>query len=596
MADGMGFLTRLRVAATTVFRGQLSARDAKELVGVFDADAMTAAYGMLARIYGGATGEPPKRGTKEFLQAYSTSPLLRATAERIATRAGAVPWRLYAKKKGTARATRDLGWQTAGPVERKQIMKDLRRHNELREIEAHPFLDAMSYGNPMLTGYAVRCLTHLYRDICGEFYWLKGRNGAGAPSAFWPIPPHWVAETPTPQRPLFRVSHRSWIENIPQTEILWATQPDPADPYGRGSGVARSLSDELDTDEFVAKHISSFFYNRATPNLMVFGEGLSPEVAKQLERRWAAKYKSPEHSARPFFTNSKIDVKEIGQKFKDMELVELRRYERDMVMQTFGIPPEVMGIIENSNRATIDGADYFFTKYVIEPRLEEQREILQQRLIPEYDDRLVVDYVSPVQEDKDFQLKAMQANPSMFTVDEWREMAGHPEKEDGSGKVHMVTFNLLPTERLDEIEAPDAGGGEGNTPADPAEPDDDEEEDDEEDAAEKLARDAMVADLVAREARMAALQNAQAETARGIVAMADKAVAALDTLDARHAEAHAAALATIEKVGQPTPVSVQLPAIQITVEGKTGTAKTIATRRDEKGAVIGYDVTEAPGA
>lgn len=441
---------RFRLASRTLL-GRLTERDAKEIVGPFDENAATVAYGMLSRIYGGASGEPPKRGTKEFLQAYSTSPMLRAATERIAMKMAATRWQLFARKRKGQRAERMVEWQTADYSTRLAIRKELQSKQELVEITEHPFLEGLARGNGLLTGYAVRSLTSIYLDTVGENFWLKERNGANAPSGFWPLPPHWVQETPTPSRPFFRLSFRGWQAEIPDTEILWWTVPDPENPYTRGSGVARAVADELDTDEFVAKYTSSFFHNRGVPNLLLFGEGLTEQISRQLERRWAAKYKTPGDLVKPFFTNAKIDVKEIGKSFRDLELVELRRYERDLVLQVYGVPPEVMGIVENSNRATIEAADFLMATYVLQPRLEAQREVLQQRLMPEYDDRLVLDFVSPIQEDKAFRLQAMTANPAMATVDEWRALQGLAPKEDGSGVVHLVSFSVLPTRRLDEL-------------------------------------------------------------------------------------------------------------------------------------------------
>jgi hypothetical protein len=37
-------------------------------------------------------------------------------------------------------------------------------------------------------------------------------------------------------------------------------------------------------------------------------------------------------------------------------------------MQVYGIPPEKLGIVENSNRSTIDSADYLFAKSILVPQ------------------------------------------------------------------------------------------------------------------------------------------------------------------------------------------------------------------------------------
>ena len=54
-----------------------------------------------------------------------------------------------------------------------------------------------------------------------------------------------------------------------------------------------------------------------------------------------------------------------------MTFTELRSFERDAIIQTFNVPPELVGVIENSNRATIEAALTIMAIQVIVPRLED---------------------------------------------------------------------------------------------------------------------------------------------------------------------------------------------------------------------------------
>ena len=47
---------------------------------------------------------------------------------------------------------------------------------------------------------------------------------------------------------------------------------------------------------------------------------------------------------------------------------------------------------------------------------------MQERLIPLYDDRLILDYATPIEEDREHNLKVAQAAPWALSVNEWREM------------------------------------------------------------------------------------------------------------------------------------------------------------------------------
>src|SRR5688572_31929067 len=126
--------------------------------------ATAAGRSMQDGIFRGRTGDPPARGTREFLQVYETSPWVRAVAGKTATEVGCTEWTLSAK--GT-------------------------------EIEDHILLQALRRPNPYMSGRQLLKITQLTLDLVGDSFWLKGRNGLGAPVEFYPIPPHWIQETPT---------------------------------------------------------------------------------------------------------------------------------------------------------------------------------------------------------------------------------------------------------------------------------------------------------------------------------------------------------------------------------------------------------------
>ena len=123
--------------------------------------------------------------------------------------------------------------------------------------------------------------------------------------------------------------------------------------------------------------------------------------------------------------------------------------ERDTIRQVFGVPPEQMGVVENSNRATIDVSDYIYQSRVIVTRVEFLCTLFQQRLVPMFnDERLIIGYVNPVKEDREFLLKVRTASSWASTVDEWREMRGLEPLPAGRGRIHMIPFSTTPA-RLD---------------------------------------------------------------------------------------------------------------------------------------------------
>ena len=382
-------------------------------------------------------GAPPRLGTRELLEAYSQMPWLRAIVNKIGKAVGTTTWELFldgSESKGLSTTTK---LQRADAFTRRTILnqsisKNLVRPG-LKEIEEHPLLDLLIHPNEAMTGSALFLLTQAHIDLVGEAFWLLERDGLGTPMAIWPLPPDWIRNFPTNTNPWYRIQigNNAITMKIPVTELIAFIDPDPLNPYGRGTGLAKSLGDELQTDEYAAKHLKSFFHNSARPDLIISADNLSRADTATLEQKWTEQHQGFWRAFKPQFLNRKVDVKEIGQNFQHMQMVELRKSERDTIIQVFGIPPEKLGIVNESKRSTISAADLFWQRDILEPRLEFIRECLQVTLVPQFDKKLILNYISPVIRDDEHRLEVMKSAPHWFTQNEWRFEAQKPLLEDG---------------------------------------------------------------------------------------------------------------------------------------------------------------------
>jgi hypothetical protein len=441
---------RLRVAGRAL-RGLFKSPTPQDILGVY------------AGLFPGGPGSPPPKGITELIKSYGEMPWVNAAIGKIASGTASVEWKVYVVRdtNGKVRRRRDL--QRADYETRRRIFSRRKQVN-YEEVVDHPLPQVLQSSTTFTLGLTTQRLAQIYLELVGEAYWIKERNEFGMPIALWPLPPHWVLTTPTPAKAAFEVKFMGWQGWIPATEIVWFVNPDPVNPYGRGCGVAKALADELETDEYAAKHMKAFFYNRARPDIIVSGKGLRETETKRIEQDWVSKLQGFWRTFKPYFISGEVKVDVIEQNFEHLQLMEFRKSVRDTVLQTEGIPPELQGVIENSNRSTIDSADYLFGRWVLVPRLEFARATLQERLVPDFDENLILDYVSPVQEDKDFNLKVAQAAPWSTMIDEWRAMRGEDPLPNNQGKVFMMPFGLHPvplqendTFLLPEIEIPDVG-------------------------------------------------------------------------------------------------------------------------------------------
>jgi hypothetical protein len=235
-------------------------------------------------------------------------PWVNAVVGKIANGISCVEWKIYVvRRAGEVRRRRDL--QRADFDNRRRVFKTLRRSRELEEVVDHPLPRVLEASNDFALGLTTKRLTQIYLELVGEAFWIKERNEFGMPVGLWPLPPHWVRKTPAPSNPFFDVKFFGWEGNIPMSEVVWFVHPDPSNPYGRGVGVARSLSDELETDEYAAKHMKAFFYNRARPDVIVSGKGLRESETKRLEQDWIQKLQGFWRTFKPYFISGRSTLR-----------------------------------------------------------------------------------------------------------------------------------------------------------------------------------------------------------------------------------------------------------------------------------------------
>lgn len=386
------------------------------------------AGGILAGVSIGSQ-RAPRRGSRELMLAYREQPWLRAIVQRIAQDVASVPLRLLAPARPAGGGLVARAYGATGDIRRKMLDDGL-QNGSLRLVEEHPFLSLLNTMNPALRAVGSLTVTQAWVDIKGEAFWILERNGAGQPVEAWPVPPHWVSETPSAINRTFRISAYGYNKSIPDTDVIWFKTPDLENPYARGSGIGESLADEIDVDEFAAKHVRDWFFNGGRPSGFVSLEGAGEDEVTRFEERWRSKYQGLGRAHQVHFTNAKIGYEDLSHTFRDQELLSLRQYQSDLMRQTFGVPPEILGIIQNSNRATIDSSYYLYSRGVLVPRLVAMCDTLQ-TLASEWDDKLVVDFISPVPEDVEFKKAAMVALPTNYTVNEHRALAGQLPVQNG---------------------------------------------------------------------------------------------------------------------------------------------------------------------
>ena len=361
---------------------------------------------------------PPSRNTAEWLEMYSKSPRL-AVVEKIATDLASLSGHLY-------RVNPD-GTET--------------------ELTKHPFLDFMAHPNPLyeMTSAAMWRLNEIYLMLVGESFFLIERDEYERPIELWNVPPHWVKMTPYLGNPGYMITSPSGLTmTVPVEDMFVMKRLNPLDPFMRGLGVAESIADEVEIDEFSAQFQKRFFYNDGTPSVVFLMPEASENQRDAFMARWNKRHRGVENSHKAAAITGNVDIKTFGsQDIRELGFVESRIALRDAVLEHFGVPREIMGITENSNRSTADSAQYIYAKNVLTPRIYDREEAINQQLLPLFGSDLVWRFDPVVPYDKEFdKARALDGwNAGLLTKNEARGLMDLPEVKGGD--VFKVGINDL---------------------------------------------------------------------------------------------------------------------------------------------------------
>lgn len=392
------------------------------------------------------------KSAHQLTKSYGQRPWLHAVVSRRADAFANVPWCLFRARtpdtdvRAVLRAYNvDHMWRTGAQPTRAKAIQALVAAGRLEQVHDHKIIDLLEQPGKGLPGRMLMELISTWLDLSGEAFIGIERNMRGRPIELVAVAPTFVERIATRERPTYGVRTIKGTIDVPEADIIWIRKMDPADPYGgRGVGTAGSLSDELDTDEAASKAAKSRFYNRSVPDLIIGMEGMSTEELARLEQEFDDSNRGPMRSGRVHFLGDKFQAVPMTQTAVESQHVQMRQFIRDAVIQGYGTPPEIVGVLQNSNKSTIAASKAHFAEFSTVPKLDRVQAMLQQTLVPPFGKNYLLGYVSPMPEDRETKEKLMVALPHAFRKDEVRAFAGEPPLPNGEGQQMMPSHGGAP--------------------------------------------------------------------------------------------------------------------------------------------------------
>lgn len=318
------------------------------------------------------------------------------------------------------------------------LKRRVRRRGRLRghvlvDVDSHPLLDLLKKPNDDTLGIQFRELYQRYQELAGRTVVYIQRDDAGTPNRLTLIEPSKLKETPRDNRErVFRFEHNSEpIEARPE-DVMFVVAPSASDLAGLGVGLATAVTREILLDEKSSDWSLSIYRNGSQVGAIVYVPDLEDDELEKMQAHWDKNHTGLNNVGKTLFLSSEggsgdsrspVSVTKMGTAHRELDYVKSKAALADRVRENWGVPPELVGDVKNSNRASMVGADFIHQSTNILYRLLRMAEELNERLVPLFGDPdLVLVFENPVKEEAEFRHRALLEGVKNGAAhrDEWR--------------------------------------------------------------------------------------------------------------------------------------------------------------------------------
>jgi len=298
----------------------------------------------------------------------------------------------------------DLGALVVGAVGRSSLSAPL--------SAAHPLTRLFAEVNPFHTYRELVEITMTDLELSGNAYWVLSRTRvSGVPGEIWPVPPAWMRVVPgsgdLARGYVFRRNGRE--TPLDARDVVHFRYTSPGDPY-YGRSPLEAAMEAVRTDESVARAQRRAFDLGPVPGVVLKSRTpLTQDQQERLRADFESRFSGADAAGRLIITDPDADVVPFSARPREMDFMESGRAVRDRILGCFGVPPAVLGIVEDFNRANAEAAQGLFARNTLLPKLKMIAARITQDVCSQFAPRgIACDFASPVPADREQDRREME--------------------------------------------------------------------------------------------------------------------------------------------------------------------------------------------
>lgn len=306
-------------------------------------------------------------------------------------------------------------------VVKSQRLQRIAKAAEVKQVLDHPLVELLDHPCPELSKYdwlyyidsqlslTANAYVHIVRENYERNKYGQPTVNEGLPVALYPLMTAYVKQQAEDGH-VVGYSYSLTNEEIlyPKQDIIHFRMISHENPYAEGYGPVRAVYERILLAKNELAYLNSLFRNQARPDsIIMLKGGASPDQCERVQKEMAMRFRQGGIGGSWVVDGEDMDIKNLNWSPKDVLGTELYKWTKLQVINAFALNIALFDQ-ESSNRSTITVARIQAQENAIEPRLRLIEERLNHQLCPEFDERLVVEFESPVEVDEDALLEKVK--------------------------------------------------------------------------------------------------------------------------------------------------------------------------------------------
>lgn len=300
----------------------------------------------------------------------------------------------------------------------------------------------------------------------GNFYAFKQQGSQGPIRELLPLSPGKVE--PKQDETTWEVKYRIDGKEYPPNKILHFREE--ATNFVKGDSRVKQVSAAIAMEILAEKFGVNFFKNGALPLLIFhFMEGSSgfqtPEQEKQFLDDLKSAFGGNNMLSSMLLPKGMDKPDTMDTDFAKMQMVEARKYQREVISGAFGVPQHIAGNLENAHYNNIENQDTDFIVNVVLPYVRLMEAACERDLLTDLDRRtgVIIRFnldavLRATFKDRQEGLQIQRQN-GIISANEWREHEGMNPRDDEDGDTYMHPANMTVDGEEDETTQSDIPAG-----------------------------------------------------------------------------------------------------------------------------------------